>query len=192
MLQALEQDYLLHFYRKPLAGYCAWLEAIRPRAVQLLFDGMGLPVPPNAVQLAVETERQALSRCNALFPGVRDALASLHAAGYRLAMASGQESAYLLSSLHAAGLDRLVSGLFGPDQIDCAKEGPEFYQRIYSTLHSDATDTLVIDDHPDAIRWALETGARVIQARLSSERHVEPIPGVSALLTDWSKLPALL
>lgn len=192
MLQALEQDYLARFYRKPLAGYCAWLEAIRPRAVELLFGGMGLPVPPNAAQLAVTAEHQALTRCNALFPGVQEALAFLHDAGYRMTMASGQESNYLLSALQGAGLDDWVYGLFGPDLIDCAKEGPEFYERLFAAIGAEPTQALVVDDHPDAIRWALQTGARVIQARLSTERHVDPVPGVSAVLTDWSELPALV
>jgi len=192
MLQALEQDYLARFYRKPLAGYCAWLEEVRPRAVELLFGGMGLLVPPNAARLAVDTERQALARCNALFPGVREVLASLHAAGYRMLMASGQESSYLQSALQGAGLDRFVSGLFGPDRIDCAKEGPEFYERLFAAIGTEPAHALVVDDHPDAIQWALQTGARVIQARLSPERHVDPVPGVSAILTDWSQLPAQL
>ncbi|HZO89979.1 MAG TPA: HAD family hydrolase [Chthonomonadaceae bacterium] len=192
MLEALEQDYLARFAGNPLGGYCAWLETVHTRAAEMLFARMGLPVPPNAKELARETQFNALIGCNAAFSGAHEALMTLFEEGYRTQMASGQESEWLLAALMGAGVESFTESKFGPDLVDCAKEGPEFYERIFAEVGVQPEETVVIDDHPDALRWAMQTGAKAIQAKLSPERHVEDIPGVVAVMTDWSRLPGLL
>lgn len=192
MLVTLEEEYIERLFRRPLAGYCEWLASMRVRAAELLFGGMGLPTPPDAARLAVETQAQAILRCNTLFPGVPETLAALHQDGYTVRMASGQESAYLHAALQSAGLEHYPQQLFGPDLIDCAKEGPEFYARIFARTGVDPHEALIVDDHPAAIGWALQMGATVIQARFSSGRRFDPVPGIAALLTEHSALPGLV
>jgi phosphoglycolate phosphatase-like HAD superfamily hydrolase len=192
MLQALEDDYLVRFEGNPLSGYCAWLESIRVRSAGLLFNGMNLPPPPAARALALRTQTQALRRCNAAFAGVPETLSALTREGYRLFIASGQESEYLWGALNGMGIDHTIERCFGPDLIDCAKEGPEYYERVFAEVGVRGEDALVVDDLPAPIGWALEQGATVIQAKLSRERHHERVPGVAAVLTDFAALPRLI
>lgn len=189
MLEALEKDYISRFVGNPLAGYCEWLETVRVRSVELLFGGMGLPIPNNAAQLSVETQFNALLMCDAAFPGATEALTRLFEQGVRVQIASGHESQYLMAALMGAGIESFTESKFGPDLIDCAKEGPEYFVRMFAATGIAPQETLVVDDHPEVIRWALQTGTRVIQAKLSPERHYETVSGVAAVLTDLHTLP---
>jgi FMN phosphatase YigB (HAD superfamily) len=189
MLEALEKDYAARFVGNPLAGYCAWLETVRVRSVELLFRGMRLPVPANAEQLSVETQFSALLMCDSTFPGALEALTTLFEEGYRVQIASGQESQYLIAALMGAGIESYTESKFGPDLIDCAKEGPEYFERMFAATGVDPKEALVVDDFPPVIEWALQTGAKVIQSRLSVERHHDTVPGVAAVLTDLRALP---
>jgi phosphoglycolate phosphatase-like HAD superfamily hydrolase len=191
VLETLERDYIARFVGNPLAGYCAWLEEAHFQAAERLFGGMGLNVPPDVRELEIETQFRALSACDATFPEARDALMRLVEDGYRVQMASGQESEWLQAALTGAGLASYTESRFGPDLVDCAKEGPEYYARIFAAIGAQASEVLVVDDQPHPLRWAMQTGAKAIQARLSTERHCETVPGVVASLTDLRDLPGL-
>jgi phosphoglycolate phosphatase-like HAD superfamily hydrolase len=191
MLETLERDYIARFGGNPLAGYCAWLEEARFTAAERLFGGMGLPVPSSVRDLGMETQFRALSACDATFPGARDALLTLVEDGCRVQIASGQESEWLRAALTGAGLAEYTERIFGPDLVDCAKEGPEYYARLFAATGAQAGEALVVDDQPEPLRWAMRTGAKVVQARLSTERHYETVPGVAAVLTDLRDLPGL-
>ena len=192
MIQALEQDYKARFVGNPLAGYCAWLEEARAKASEWLFQGVGLPLPANPYAVTMDVQFQGLSACNATYPGAAEAMQTLFEQDYRVQVASGNDSEYLLAALLGAGIESFMESKFGPDLIDCAKEGPEYYERIFAASEVSAADTLVIDDHPDAIRWALQTGTKVIQAKMSPNVSVETIPGVVAVMTDLRELPGLV
>ncbi len=192
MLATIEAEYVARFVGAPLAGYCAWLETIRARSVELLFGGMGVAAPADAASLAIDNQFSALTACDAAFPGASEALMALFEDGVRTQIASGQESEYLLAALMGAGVESFTESKFGPDLVDCAKEGPEFYARIFAASGVAAGETLVIDDRPDALGWAMATGAKTIQARLSPVRHFETVPGVVAVLTNLRDLPALV
>jgi phosphoglycolate phosphatase-like HAD superfamily hydrolase len=188
MMEALEQDYLARFRNNPLAGYNDWLAGLRGRAVSLLFGAMNLPIPPEAQELALETQFNALTSCNAAFPGAYDALSALFTAGYRIQMASGQESEWLLAGLMGAGIESFTESKFGPDLVDCAKEGPEFYERIFAEVGVQPADTLIVDNDPLALQWAMQVGAKVIQVQISTEQHFEALPGIP-VVTDLHTLP---
>ena len=154
-----------------------------------MFERMGLPIPSDAARIARETQFNALIQCNAAFPGAQEVVKALFDSGHRIQIASGQESEYLVAALRGAGLEKYIESKFGPDLIDCAKEGPEYYSRIFEATGVRAQDAVVVDDWPPAITWALQTGARVIQSKLSRERHFETVQGVAAILTDLRALP---
>ncbi|HZP80699.1 MAG TPA: HAD family hydrolase [Chthonomonadaceae bacterium] len=192
VMEAMEQDYIARFLRNPLNGYCAWLEEMRPKAATMLFTRMGLPLPPNIEQLAIETQFNALTACDATFPGAYDALNTLFEGGYRTQIASGQESEWLLAALMGAGIESFTESKFGPDLIDCAKEGPEFYERIFAQVGVAPAATLVIDNDPVALGWAMQVGAKAIQVKVSPEYHLPEAPGIVAAITDLSDLPRLV
>lgn len=173
MMVTLEEDYLVRFRADPTNGYCGWLESTRARATELLFAGMDRKTPATPVALSVQIQAGALARCNALFPSAREAVTELRAQGFDVHMASGNESAHLYAAMQAAGLEALIGQFFGPDLIDCAKEGPEFYRRIFQRLDLPAERALIVDNDPVAIGWAVATGASAIQVNLLPDRHVE-------------------
>jgi FMN phosphatase YigB (HAD superfamily) len=192
VMEAMEQDYIARFLRNPLNGYCAWLEEMHPKAATMLFTRMGRPLPPNIEQLAIETQFNALTACDAAFPGAYDALNALFEEGYRTQIASGQESEWLLAALMGAGLESFTESKFGPDLIDCAKEGPEFYERIFAQVGVAPAETLIIDNDPVALGWAMQVGAKAIQVKVSREYHFPEAPGIVAAITDLADLPRLV
>src|SRR5689334_23338165 len=162
MLEELEKEYQARFEGNPLNGYCGWLETVRERSARQMFERLGLPVPADATRIARETQFNALLQCNAAFPGAAEAMAGLFESGCRIQIASGQESEYLMAALMGAGLESYTESKFGPDLVDCAKEGPEYYQRIFDATGVNPAEAVVVDDSPPAIGWAMSTGARVI------------------------------
>ena len=191
-LIVLEQEYLDRFAAAPRSGYCAWLDQVQGRSIEQIFRLMELPSPSNAQELARNLQFQALSACDATFPGAQQALAALAGAGCRMHMASGQESEYLRAALIGAKLAAFPQRLYGPDLIDCAKEGPEYYDCLFADIGMRPQDALIVDDQPTVIAWALQCGATVIQSHLSPERHHPTVPGVAATLTDLHALPQLI
>jgi beta-phosphoglucomutase-like phosphatase (HAD superfamily) len=192
MLEVLDCEYRDRFEGYPLNGYRAWLETVRERSARKMFERMDIPMPPEADRVAREMQFNALLQCNAAFPGALEALSGLFDAGCRIQIASGQESEYLMAALMGAGLESYTESKFGPDLVDCAKEGPEFYHRIFAAAGADPANSVVVDDAPAAIGWALQAGAAVIQSKLSRERHFDNIPGIAAVMTDLRELPALV
>ena len=192
MLIEIQDDYVARFVGDPTNGYLQWLGSVRLWSMQLLFDAVKLPTPNDAERLSIALQFKALSQCHAGFPGVQTAISELENRGYPLHMASGQESEYLRGGLTGLGLIRFLGSLFGPDLIDCAKEGTEYYTRVFAALGVRGDQVIVVDDYPPAIGWAIEAGAHVIQAKLSPIVREPTQPGVAAVLTDLHNLPALV
>src|SRR5262249_10976942 len=139
--------------------------------------------------LAAKIQFDALTACNAAFPHAESALRELHEMGVRTQTASSQESEYLLAALIGAGIESYIETKFGPDLVDCAKESPEYYCRIFKTCEIRPSQAIVVDDQPECLDWAEEAGARVIQARLIPDAQEQQFPNA---ITDLSSLPAMV
>ena len=188
MLEILEAQYLARFRDDP-TNYNAWFSTMHEQAMRLVFSGMGLPIPPDAETLSQETQRLALAQCNALFPGTRETLHSLHAQGYALHTASGNDSGHLRAALAGAQIAPFFDRLYGPDLIDCAKEGPEFYARLFRHAQADPARALIIDNDPHAIGWAISVGAYAVQVDFLPYKQVPAAPGILAKITNIAQLP---
>ena len=174
------------------ANYSQWLDAARLKSADLIFGAMDIPLPDNPLELVMQTQFQALTACNALFDGAAECLETLTQNGVTVHIASANDSEFLRAALIGAGIEQFIEARFGPDQINCAKEGPEFYTRIFAKTGVAATETIVVDDHPETLQWAMQAGAVAIQVRLSREMHYPDTPGVAAILTDLRDLPPLV
>jgi FMN phosphatase YigB (HAD superfamily) len=190
-LKQLLADYETRFTGNPLAGFNLWMEQARLTFVENLCRSQRVSVPADPVAFAREIQYQALIACNAAFPGAVDALETLTQSGVCLHMASAWDSEYLDAALTGAGLSHYLGSKYGPDLVDCAKEGPEFYERIFAATGVPPTEALVVDDNPDTLRWILQTGATAIQSHITTGHH-EVVPGVAAVLTDLRDLPGLV
>jgi FMN phosphatase YigB (HAD superfamily) len=188
MMVALEIDYIGRFRNAPLSGYCEWLPSMLANAVALLFGGMNLPLPADAEAVARQMRRAALHECNSLFPGAQQMFATLHARYGPLHMASGNDSDHLRAAMKGAGLLDYVDRLYGPDLIDCAKEGPEFYERLLADMRLSPSEALFIDNDPAAIGWIHAVGAQAIQVKLLPYHRPETAPGVRAVVDNLSNL----
>lgn len=191
MLEALEAQYIARFRNTP-TGYNAWYATIHRQAMELVFGGMGLPIPDHAEQLSRDTQRQALAACDATFPGAAQAVQTLKQRGYTLHTASGNDSGHLRSALAGIGMDTCFDRFYGPNLIDCAKESQEFYSRIFADLNLPPDHALIIDNDPKAIEWAQSLGAKAIQVDLLSYKQVETAPGIVGKLTAMAQLPTLI
>ncbi len=192
MVVSIMEDYNHRFASNPLSGYCMWLNNRDAESSRLIFDKMGLPLPDNSITLAAETQQFALSRCNCLYPGAVQVLAEIRKLGAKIHIASANDSIYLYSALRGAGIERSVDILFGPDLVDCAKEGPEYYEKIFRHAGVSASDVVVVDDKPEALEWAMYSGAKAVQARMALNSQTDMIPNVQGLITNLQDLPSLI
>lgn len=190
MLVALEQQYITRFSIN-YTGYNSWYETIHRQAMPLVFGGINLEIPDgiDPEELSRETQRLAMAECDLLFPGVRETIYRLRQAGFPLHMASGNNSGHLRAALAGARLTDCFDRLYGPDLIDCAKEGPLYYERIFADLGIAPKQAVIIDDHPLMLQSALDLGARAIQMDLLPNREVSLIAGV---LGSATTIPAIL
>jgi phosphoglycolate phosphatase-like HAD superfamily hydrolase len=177
------------FAGRPCMGFAKWVAAERARVAHTVIRRMGLtPLVVDLSKLALQFQTAALKNCDALFPGVRDTLARLAEAGFQVHIASSQESAYLEAALEGAGIRAFVGTAYGPDLLDCAKEGPEFYEKLFRHAAVIPSNAVVIDDQPECLRWAAAAGARCIQARMFADSP----PAVTEEITSLETLADLL
>ncbi len=181
--------YREEFVGRPLAGFNRWITEERARVAREIFEAKGIAIPPDTDigALAARLQFEALTACNASFPNAEEALRELFDMGVRAQLASSQESEYLLAALIGAGIESYTESKFGPDLVDCAKEGPVYYRRILEACGIGPAQAIVVDDQPECLDWAEEAGAKVIQARLKPDSPEQQFP---MSISDLSELPA--
>ncbi len=191
MLVALEAEYIAQFETMH-TGYNTWYAGMHMAAMSRVFAGMGRDVPEGAEQLSHETQRLAMAQCDAIFPGVRETLFQLKEAGYTLHLASGNDSLHLQRALVGAGLASLFERHYGPDLIDCVKEGPLYYERIFADLNLTPQQAVVIDNDPNALTWAISLGAQAIQVDFLPYKQVPIVHGTLAHVRSFAEIYAVL
>jgi HAD superfamily hydrolase (TIGR01509 family) len=150
--------------------------------------GVGTPPEEECLHLARGAAAFITRRVQAAFPGVVDTIRTLHCQGYMLHTASGESSLDLDGYLQAMRVRDCFGRLYGPDLIDTFKEGPEYYEHMFADLGIVPADTLVVDDSPRAIKWAMQVGARAVLVGDSSL----PQRGTTLHIGSLIELPALL
>ncbi len=151
---------------------------------------VGVEAPPDeeCVALGHAATRFITPRVRAAFPGVVDAIRSLHQQGYVLHTASGESSEDLDGYLQGMGVRECFDRLYGPDLVDTFKDGPRFYERIFADAGVEARDALVVDDNATAAGWAARAGARTVLISAASPSSTDSTPCLSSL----AELPALI
>jgi HAD superfamily hydrolase (TIGR01509 family) len=132
--------------------------------MRTMCTSLGLPTPPDeeAIALAHAATEYVTHRVRAAFPGVVEAIRTLHARGYTLHTASGEASRDLDGYLTGMGVRECFGRLYGPDLVDIVKAGPEYYARLLADAGVDPPDALIVDDNPMAAGWAASAGARTV------------------------------
>jgi phosphoglycolate phosphatase-like HAD superfamily hydrolase len=145
------------------------------------------PSEEDCVRLAREAYAFVTRRVRAAFPGVVDTIRRLHLWGYTLHTASGQHSEELEGYLEGMGVRELFSRLYGPDLIDHAKSGTQYYQLIFSDAGVDPQRAVVVDNSVAALEQASQAGAIPV---LVSPFSLEQFPG--HVISSLTQLPGLL
>jgi HAD superfamily hydrolase (TIGR01509 family) len=159
---------------------------------------VGVRCPPDeqAVALARRAEAWIVPQVKASIPGASEAVQLLHRQGYTLYTASGSSSKWLQSQFVPMGIVSCFKRLYGPDLIDTFKAGPEFYRRVLADTRIAPSDALVVDDSPEAVRWATEVGARAVlidpQSAQGRGTIGQTAPSGALALSSLAELPALL
>lgn len=168
MMIVVENDYIQHFIQNPLAGYRQWLPTSYQLASEFLFDSTIPLKKRERIRLLKRVRKQALLSVNACFPGMIQLVKDLHNNNVQLVMASGNDSEHLNHALKAAGILNCFSKVYGPDLIDCAKEGPEYYARICDALSITPDQAVVVDNDAVALGWAADVGMKTVHLRILS------------------------
>jgi phosphoglycolate phosphatase-like HAD superfamily hydrolase len=169
----------------------AFWEVARPRWIREMCEHAGLAAPAadRCAALARETEAYVMPRVRASFPGAPEAIRALRGADYALYTASGHDSTDLEGILDGMGVRSCFGErLYGPDLIGAAKTSRRFHERAFADASIDAKNALVVDDFPDAIRWATAAGATtVLVARDGADAS-----GAGAVIGSLAELPAIV
>ncbi len=170
----------------------SFFEALYQVELYAAFAHLGL-TPPDWESEGRLLMRRLLFECPAasctLFPGAREAVEALAAAGYRLCMASNAHSLHCEGVLTGCGLRGHFICAFGPDLVNCATKSAEFYRRLCAHVGVRPAQGILVDDGLAPLAMAAETGMRTV---LVDRTH--PGEGGAAVpdetLGDIAELPA--
>ncbi len=172
------------------ADFVGFYRAYQLRWVAGMCELLSLPTPPEeeCLDLASRALGWITRRIQAALPGAVEAIRLLHRQGYALHTASGACSLELVGALEGMGVRHCFGRLYGADLINTFKEGPEYYARLFADAGVQPEGALVVDDSPDATRWAAQLGVRTVL--IGSSPH--PETGTTPRLESLAELPAFL
>ena len=195
----LFREYEAHFGADAAASWATYWAGYEEDWLGGMCAAVGvLPPPDRATRLRLvrECDRYVTRRVRAAMPGAVGAIRQLHAVGYTLATASGETSWELDGYLTGMRVRDCFGALYGPDQVDTAKAGPLFYERIFAHAAVRPSQVLVVDDSERALGWAAAVGARTVLCRPEppanpSHLHVRALAGLPRLLECWTEVQGL-
>lgn len=124
-----------------------------------------------------------------LFPGARELLQQLHAAGARLAVLTNKHGPSSRRVCDHLGVTPLLAGNFGATDTPWLKPDPRFTQFALSALNAEAAGTLLIGDSPYDVAtgdnagfpsWCVTTGTHS-EAELLAAGARRVFPNLSAI-----------
>lgn len=157
-------------------------------------EHVGVPAPASddaCCDLARRAAAYVTPRIQSALPGAVEAIRCLHARGYRLHTASGEQSYDLEGYLRGMQVRDCFGRLYGPDLVNTLKEGPEFYSRIFADAGVAPADALVVDDSPRAVAWAAQAGAVAALVGPAPDGDVRPALVIKRLAELPQTLPRL-
>jgi hypothetical protein len=139
----------------PTLDYATWSRGFRLAWLRRMCAMVGVNSPADEAEcldLVDESTRWIAPRVRSTIPGTIEVIHVLRDRGYTLHTGSGHESLDLEGYLTGMGVRPQFGRLYGPDLVNTAKMSPAYYERIFAD----------VDDSPDAIGWAAQTGATTV------------------------------
>lgn len=182
-------QYQEQMWGHPEKDYNGFLQRELPRLVARMFTLMKKepPAPEHCRPMMKSANEWINERVKAAIPGAVAAVRRLSRLGYRLYTCSGVDSSIVRAKLKAEEIDTLFLQHYGPDLINCAKEGALFYQKIFDDSGESASDSVVIDDKTMVLNWAAKTGATCIRIAAQNDDS-----GEYTAIEKFSDLPGIL
>jgi phosphoglycolate phosphatase len=121
-------------------------------------------LPPEMIERCTATYRRIFSErmknyLPPLFPGVKETLEALKAAGHTLTIASSRHRKGTEGFLNEYGIFSLFSLVLGAAEVEKPKPDPEAVVKTMNILHYAPADTLVVGDMPFDILMGSGAGA---------------------------------
>jgi phosphoglycolate phosphatase len=127
-----------------------------------------------------------------VYPGVRETLATLAAAGMRMGVCTNKLQSATLAVLHALGLAAYFAAVLGGDAVPARKPDPRHLLAVLAVLGGRPEDSVMVGDNENDIAAARGAGARSILMRYGYARV--PLVDIPAdrQLDAFGELPAAL
>ena len=171
--------------------YTVWYDTYQLRWLREMaaFARVAAPVDDaECLRLAWQAGDYITRRVRAAYPGAANAIHALRGTGRHLFTASGGLSRQLDGYLTGMGIREHFSTLYGPDLVNQAKDGIQYYRCIFAHAGVDPKHTLVVDDSLHVLAWA--RGAGAMTCLVSATSHQDPKADLT--VTTLSDLPAAL
>src|SRR5207342_285299 len=140
-----------------------------------------LGLPQSAAEIGAEVVRRMLARYGEELPliaGAVDTVRRVHAAGYRLAVASSSNRPLIDAVLGQAGIHELFAVTVASEEVARGKPWPDVYLEAAERLGADPRACVAVEDSANGIRSAHAAGMRVLAY---PNRHYPPPPDALAL-----------
>ena len=181
--------YRAEAWGRPEMDYNAFQERELAQWIVCMFERVGLDPPPleDRLDIMLSAYEWITERVRASIPGAVEAVHELNELGCHLYTCSGASSTILRGYLRAMGVEKVFRSYYGPDLVNCPKEGPLFFWRLFEDSGVQTSKAVVVDDMPMVLKWAEECGAICIQVGDSDQDS-----GRFTTISGLSELPELL
>ena len=119
-------------------------------------------------------------RASHLYPGVKEGVEQLHAAGLRLACITNKPTEHAIALLHMLGIGQYFSFVHGGDRFERRKPDPMPLVETARMLGCEPVQVLMIGDSANDSQAAHGAGCPVVLVRYGYN-HGEPVDRVPAL-----------
>lgn len=126
-----------------------------------------------------------------MFPGVKDTIARIHAAGHIVAIASSRGRDSLTSFVREMNLERYVSHIVSADDVEHSKPSPDMVLRILELTDTRKEDALVVGDAVYDIEMAHNAGVKACGVTYGNGT-LEELSGADYVIGSFAGLADIL
>jgi phosphoglycolate phosphatase len=131
--------------------------------------------------------------CAVALPGIREALSSLHVAGYRLGLATNDSTAGAERTLAALGISNLFNVAYGYDSVERPKPAPDVVHAFAARANLPLAEIAFVGDNRHDLEAGRAAHAGLVVGVLSGTGTRDTLaPLADVLLGSVAELPALL
>ena len=162
---------------------------------------LGTDTPPERIEEACLTYRRLFNEiaipCTTLYDGVAETLATLHEAGYRLAVCTSRSQASLEELLRVHGLGSFFSAYTSNDDVlhggARPKPTPDLATLLLTRLGARAEESLVVGDTVFDLEMGRRAGCRTCGVTYGNQDRTQLLAAApDALIDRFPDLPGIL